>query len=67
MNISDEDKVFILEKVKEAETALNNDDIDSLLDLLDKYIAIYGFDEKYDLTDDGRTAQRIYDRVYFNN
>lgn len=67
MNISAEDKTFICERIETAEKAIIDNDVDSLLDLLDEFMAINGFDENYDLTDEGRTAQRIYDRIYFNN
>lgn len=67
MNISAEDTAFICARIKAAEKIINNDDVDSLLELLDEFMAINGFDKNYDLTDEGRTAQRIYDRIYFNN
>ena len=34
---------------------------------LDEWIALNGFDENDDLTDEGRKAQRIYDNIYLNN
>ena len=67
MNISDEDKAFICETIESAKSLIDDNDIDSLLDLLDEFMAINGFDENYDLTDEGYTVQRIYDRIYFNN
>ena len=67
MNISDEDKAFIYENIETAKSFIDGNDVDSLLDLLDEFMAINGFDENYDLTDKGRAAQRIYDRIYFNN
>lgn len=34
---------------------------------LDEWIALNGFDENDDLTDEGRKAQKIYDNIYLNN
>lgn len=70
--ISNEDKQFLIENIEDAEALINNGDLNAILLPLDRFITDYGFDvdiktDDWQLNDIGRTAQRIYDRIYFNN
>lgn len=65
LKLSGEEKKFItdnLDPILVEATKLND-----ILDPLDDWIAVNGFDDNYDLTDEGRKAQRIYDSIYNNN
>lgn len=72
MNISNDDKAFLIANIENAESLIEKNDLDRLLDCLDSFITAEGFDvdvktDDWQLNDIGRTAQRIYDRIYFNN
>lgn len=67
LRISESEKEFLLKNLENAETLMSSDNVDDVLLPLDAWIAINGFDEDYDLTDEGRKAQRIYDSIYLNN
>lgn len=65
LKLSGEEKKFItdnLDPILVEATKLND-----ILDPLDDWITENGFDDNYDLTDEGRKAQRIYDSIYNNN
>ena len=72
MNISNDDKAFLIANIENAESLIEKNDLDGLLNDLDTFITAEGFDvdvktDDWQLNDIGRTAQRIYDRIYFNN
>lgn len=67
LRISESEKEFLLKNLENAKTLMLSDNVDDVLLPLDAWIAINGFDEDYDLTDEGRKAQRIYDSIYLNN
>ncbi len=43
------------------------DTINAILNPLDWWIGLNGFDDNGEFSDDGRKAQRIYDSLYANN
>ena len=61
----DNEKAFITENL--GEELLRATHLNEILDPLDDWIIVHGFDDNYDLTDEGRIAQRIYDSIYQNN
>ena len=71
IRISDDDRAFLLESIPDAERLISSGEINDILSLLDVWIFVNGFtsegDEEYVLTDLGRKAERIYDRIYYNN
>lgn len=67
LKVSEEDRKFLIENIKDAEALLAGDDLNALLDPLSDYLTYVGFDENWDFTDEGRVVQAIYDRLYFNN
>lgn len=62
MNITEKQKKLVQTYLKKAYT----DIYQLLLDLDDKITEI-GFDENYDLNEEGRLLQRLYDDLYYQN
>lgn len=60
--ITDEQRKIIEKYINEP-----SDDIDSLLLQLDDKITEIGFDEKYDLNEEGLILQKMYDEIYNQN
>lgn len=71
LRIRDDDRAFLLENIPDAERLISSGKINDILSLLDDWIFVNGYtsegDEEYVLTDIGRKAERIYDRIYYNN
>ncbi len=67
LNISEKDKAFLLKNINNAEDLLSKGELQGLLEQLSLYLNYVGFDENWEFTDEGRTVQAIYDRIYFNN
>ena len=71
IKISDDDREFLLENIPDAEGLISSEKINEILSLLDDWIFINGYtsegNEDFVLTDLGRKAERIYDRIYYNN
>lgn len=69
--ISKEDMDFIKENIPDAENIMNltnrNDDLNILLYAIDARITYQGFDDNYNLNDFGINAQKVYDRIYYEN
>jgi len=65
--LSQKDISFIEENIENADELLKEKNITNILDAIDKFMCINGFDDNYDLTDLGRTAQSVYDNIYHNN
>lgn len=68
MNISDKDRIFLLEHINNAAALIEADNINGLLAEIDLFIAIkgYGPPNYEELNDIGRQAERIYDRIYYD-
>lgn len=62
MNITEKQKELVKKYLKKSYT-----DIDLLLTELDDKITEIGFDENYDLNEEGRLLQRLYDDLYYQN
>ncbi|MDD4688898.1 MAG: hypothetical protein PHE51_04040 [Eubacteriales bacterium] len=62
INIKDEQKRLLLEYIENP-----SDDIDTLLLELDDKITEFGFNEYYDLNEDGLKLQKLYDELYNQN
>ena len=65
--LSQKDISFIEKHIANADELLKNSNVTSILDAIDKFICIEGFDDNYDLTDLGELAQSVYDNIYHNN
>ncbi len=66
LNIKPNEREFLLKNIPSAEKILAGDNVNAILLSLDEWILVNGFDDNYDLTDEGRVAQRIYDSIYLN-
>lgn len=62
MNITEKQKGLMKKYLKKSYT-----DIDLLLTELDDKITEIGFDENYNLNEEGRLLQRLYDDLYYQN
>lgn len=67
LKISDDDKKFLIKNIENAETLLAGDDLNAILEAVEDYMLDIGFDENWEINDDGRMVERLYDRIYFNN
>ena len=67
LNLKKNEVEFISKNIENSENLLQTDKVNDILDSLSDWILENGFDENYDLTDEGRLAQRIYDNIYMNN
>jgi len=62
MNITEKQKELVKKYLKKSYT-----DIDLLLTELDDKITEIGFDENYDINEEGILLQRLYDDLYYQN
>lgn len=67
ISINEADKKYVLKKIKNAQDMLDREDITALLEAISDYLDYIGFDKNDNFTDEGRTVQAIYDRIYYNN
>ncbi|MBQ3404433.1 MAG: hypothetical protein IJG63_03325 [Oscillospiraceae bacterium] len=67
IKLGEKEKEFLFRNLERADDLILSENVNDVLLPLDEWIAMNGFDEDYNLTDEGRTAQRIYDRIYENN
>lgn len=61
------DIAFIKEYIENPNEILESNNVEDVLDILNVFIMVSGFDDDYNLTDVGRKAQLTYDNVYANN
>ena len=66
IKISEQDAAFLREHLEDADNLMRKENLDELLDVLYDFILDY-FDLDYNLSDIGRQAERIYDRIYYAN
>ncbi len=66
LKLSEKEKEF-LRGLEMSDSLLLSDNVNDILLPLDEWIAMNGFDENYNLTEEGRAAQRFYDSIYENN
>ena len=67
LNFQKNESEFIRKNIENSAELLLSEKVNDVLDALSDWILANGFDENYDLTDEGRIAQRIYDSIYMNN
>lgn len=69
MKIEEKDKQFLIENIKAARTLIEADDVDGLLEEIDGFMTEkgYGPPDYDELNETGRRAERVYDRIYYNN
>lgn len=66
MKLTDKEIEFIKTNLKNADELLSSSDPNDLIDALDE-LSVYTMDENDDITDIGRTAERIIDKIVYNN
>lgn len=69
MKIDEKDKQFLIENIEAARALIEADDMEGLLDEIDGFMTEKGYaPPDYDeLNETGRRAERILDRIYYNN
>ena len=67
LNIKPTERKFLESIFDNADEMFMSDTVNTILVPLDRWIALNGYDDNYDLTDEGRKAERIYDSLYANN
>lgn len=69
MNLDEEDLEFLIENIESAQELIESEDVDGLLEEIDTFMTERGYmPPAYDeLNDFGRRAERIYDRIYYQN
>jgi len=67
MIISKNDEKRIIEKIPDAQEAINLDDVDMLLSLISDFVLDDIVDNDDEPTDLGREFELIYDRIYSDN
>ncbi len=69
MKISDEDRDFIIKNIPGGADLIDADQVDDLLDALDGFMTERGYEPPtfQELNQEGRQAERILDRIYYNN
>lgn len=67
LKLTKDETNFIKDNLENAEMLLQSDNVNDILDPLDTWILVNGFNDDYSLNDIGRKAQRMYDNIYLNN
>ncbi len=69
MKIEEKDKAFLIENIENAVALIEADDVEGLLDEIDGFMTEKGYapPDYQELNDKGREAERILDRIYYNN
>lgn len=67
INITIEQKKMLLNYIPNIEKIIQSDDVNELLLPLDDLITEIGFDENYELNQEGLILQKIYDQIYNQN
>lgn len=67
MRLNNQQKQFIEKYLDNGKGLIQSPNIDDILDSLDTFIVINGFDDKLDLNEIGLKAQTIYDEIYLEN
>lgn len=66
MKLTDKEIEFIKTNLKNADELLSSSDPNDLIDALDE-LSVYTMDENDDITDIGRAAERIIDKIVYND
>lgn len=69
MKIDEKDKAFLVKNIEKAAALIDVDDVDGLLEEIDGFMTEKGYapPDYQELNDKGREAERILDRIYYNN
>ena len=69
MKIDEKDKAFLVKNIEKAAALIDADDVDGLLEEIDGFTTEKGYapPDYQELNDKGREAERILDRIYYNN
>lgn len=67
IEIKESEKIFLSRIINNLDKIIQSGDVDDILIPIDEWITLNGFDEDYNLNDDGRIAQRIYDNIFYRN
>lgn len=69
MKIDEKDKAFLIKNIEKAAALIDEDDVDGLLEEIDGFMTEKGYapPDYQELNDKGREAERILDRIYYNN
>lgn len=69
MKINEKDKQFLIKNIEAAQALIEADDVDGLLEEIDGFMTEKGYaPPDYDeLNETAREAERVYDRIYYNN
>lgn len=67
LNIQKKQKELLNKYISNLDEMIADDNIEDLLDELDDVITGIGFDENYELTEEGLKLQLLYDQIYNQN
>ena len=66
MKLTDKEIEFIKTNLKNADELLSSSDPNDLIEVLDE-LSVFTMDENDDITDIGRTAERIIDKIAYSD
>ena len=67
VKLTQDEKNFIINNLENGDRLTEAMHVNDILDPLDEWILINGFNDDYSLNDIGRKAQRMYDDIYYRN
>jgi len=67
MIITKKQKELLIDKIEDIEKIIESDDVNDLLLPLDDLITEIGFDENYELNEEGLKLQKLYDEIFNQN
>ena len=67
--MDDNDRDFLINNIHKAQGLIDAGDVDGLLEAIDGFMTERGYSppDYSELSDLGRQAERVYDRIYGNN
>lgn len=67
MIVTQQQQKVLIDKIDNLEKLINSDDVNDLLLPLDDLITEIGFDENYELNEEGLKLQKVYDEIFEQN
>ena len=67
LNVSEGDKEFLKQHIKNVDELINGSSVNALLIALDEEIMYKGFDKEWFYNDFGKKAQDVRDRILYEN
>lgn len=67
MIITKQQKELLIDRIEDIEKIIESDDVNNLLLPLDDLITEMGFDENYELNEEGLKLQKLYDEIFKQN